>query len=128
MKYYFFLFIILLGIGCSATTRPFYNRDGWSYSFTKNQYDHKIRLKESEAIREKAVPVFIGALVSGKAEIEVLVDKDAVIVAAILVSMRGLDGQELPLMNAARESVYKKIRNENNSPIDYTTILTYQFQ
>jgi len=127
-----FLLLILLGgiiVSCSGITH-FYNREGWSYSFTQEQFKERLIVAETEAVKEKVFPEFpITVKPKGKAAVKVLIDTDGAVVAVMVdKTIENIKGVEKTLIKAARNCQYAKLKDSVDRPTYYVTILNYVFR
>ena len=119
----------ILFFSCSGITH-FYNREGWSFSFTQEQFRERLIVAETEAVKEKVFPEFpITIKPKGKAAVKVLVDPDGAVVAVMMdKTIENIKGFNRKLINAARNCQYAKLKDSINRPTYYVTVLNYVFR
>jgi outer membrane biosynthesis protein TonB len=107
--------------------KPYYNREGWSYQMTLEQFKNRLVVAEKDAVIEKAVPQLPkGMSVKGKTAVRVLIDPDGNIQAAAVE--KTVAGIEKELIQAAKKSKYAKMRDHLERPTHYVTLITFVLQ
>jgi len=129
MKFKFFCILSLTLFNCAGVTN-YYNREGWSYSFTESQFQNRLVVTEKEAVEEKAeLTLPQGASIRGKAAVKVLVDPDGTLVAAIVdKNIDGVKDFEKKLIKAAQKTKFFKVKDNRDRPTYYVTIIEYIFR
>ncbi len=110
--------------GCAGNAY-YFNREGWSYSFTEDQFKNKLIKMEEEAVKEKVeIERAQNIPPKGKASVKVLIDRDGGVIAAV-VDNRQISISPKILLNAAKKSKYNKLKDHINRPTEYVVYLKY---
>jgi len=125
MKKIMELVVLLAFLAGCAGNAYYFNREGWSHSFTEEQFTNKLIKTEEEAIKEKVeLERDANTPPKGKASVKVLVDRDGgVIAAAVDKKQTGIAPKIL--LNAAKKSKYNKLKDHINRPTEYVVYLKY---
>lgn len=130
MKRAFFVVLIgLLFTGCAGITH-YYNRDGWSYSVTQEQFKNRLVISPKEAVLEKVEPkIPSGAKVVGVASVKVLIDPDGTLIAAAIDrEIQNASWLNKHLITAARKTKFAKKKDRLDRPTHYISIIVYGFR
>lgn len=117
---------ILFWLNCGSVNH-FYHREGWSYSYTKSQFEDRLIVAEKKAVKEKVEPNIPAKMkIRGKASVKVLIDPDGKIVAAAI--KKTIEGLDSALIEAAKKTEYHKIKDHLDRRAYYVTILEYIYR
>lgn len=126
MRYRILLLLFVILFSCSGMTK-YYNRDGWGYQVTVDEFKNRLVVSEKEAVLERAeLEIPEKNSLKGKAIVKVLVDVDGHVQAAVIE--QSIAGIEKELIQAARKSKYAKVRDHLERPSLYVTQLAYIFR
>lgn len=113
-------------VGCAGNA-GFFNREGWSYSFTEEQFQNKLIKSEEEAIKEKVeIERPQNTPPKGKATVKVLIDRDGGIIAAVIDSKQVTISPKV-LLNTVKKSKFNKLKDHINRPTDYVVFIKYVY-